>query len=74
MTTFTIEVVTTIDVSAENAEEAENIGYDWNPRHPQDPGGMYPQQTVSADLVRVLDESEFINRAIERAIKETNDE
>lgn len=56
MTTFTIEVVTTIDVSAENAEEAENIGYDWNPRHPQDPGGMYPQQTVSADLVRVLDE------------------
>ena len=43
MDEYTIRVTFYIDVEAENKDDAENIGYDWYPKHPQTKFGVHPE-------------------------------
>lgn len=51
MPTYTIEVTFFIEVEAEDAEEAENSGWGWTPRHPEHDEFM--GETVSPSTVNV---------------------
>ena len=49
---YEIEVVFIFEVEAQDQQHAEDIGWDWKPKHPQEPG-MAIYKTVSPDIVEV---------------------
>ena len=52
MSKYEIKIIFVIEVEAENVEQAEDIGWDWNPVHPEDSihGIIFPDLVAAKEL------------------------